>query len=143
MICPAMLDPFQGASYRLIAAGHQALLCPIIAKLLGYLFTPAASITSDGNSMLQSSTPKDAAANASTKGVTHRNDSSSQVQNMSHSIYDDRDNGTSSIHTKTNQIPPNERNTKNENGKQIENGCDTGNGDASIPCPNDSNKKMQ
>lgn len=93
--------------------------------------------------MLQSSTPKDAATNASTKGVTHRNDSSSQVQNMSHSIYDDRDNGTSSIHTKTNQIPPSERNTKNENGKQIENGCDTGNGDASIPCPNDSNKKMQ
>lgn len=40
MICPAILDPFQGANYRINACIHQAMLCPIVSKAFGYLFSP-------------------------------------------------------------------------------------------------------
>ncbi|XP_073941742.1 transmembrane protein 164 [Choristoneura fumiferana] len=32
MICPALLDPFDGAWYRAAAVLHQALLCPLLCK---------------------------------------------------------------------------------------------------------------
>lgn len=38
MICPAILDPFQGGNYRLIASLHQAFLCPFVSKFLIYMF---------------------------------------------------------------------------------------------------------
>lgn len=38
MICPAILDPFQGGNYRVIACLHQALLCPIVSKTFNFLF---------------------------------------------------------------------------------------------------------
>lgn len=41
MICPAVLDPFQGTNYRLNACFHQALLCPLLCKFFCYIFTPA------------------------------------------------------------------------------------------------------
>lgn len=44
MICPAILDPFQGGNYRLYACMHQALLCPIISKLFAYIFTPTTAV---------------------------------------------------------------------------------------------------
>ncbi|XP_015113788.1 transmembrane protein 164 [Diachasma alloeum] len=34
MLCPAILDPFQGQYYRLWAVTHQALLCPLLSKLI-------------------------------------------------------------------------------------------------------------
>lgn len=43
MICPAILDPFQGSNYRLYACIHQAFLCPIVSKCFAYVFTPATS----------------------------------------------------------------------------------------------------
>lgn len=43
MICPAILDPFQGSNYRLYACIHQAFLCPIVSKCFAYVFSPAIS----------------------------------------------------------------------------------------------------
>lgn len=124
MICPAILDPFQGANYRLVAATHQALLCPIIAKFFGYIFTPS--------------------SNTLDKDMTTRNDSSCQVQHVNHSIFDGKDMESSHIHHKTNTKSHNECNTTRANGKQFENGCDiSNNGHDSIQSPNDSNKKIQ
>lgn len=47
MICPAILDPFQGANYRLMACMHQALLCPIITKFFGYVFSPKDALSTE------------------------------------------------------------------------------------------------
>ncbi|CAH0557557.1 unnamed protein product [Brassicogethes aeneus] len=33
MLCPAILDPFQGQLYRVCAVIHQAFLCPVLCKL--------------------------------------------------------------------------------------------------------------
>lgn len=123
MICPAILDPFQGANYRLVAATHQALLCPIIAKLFGYVFTP-----------LSNTPPK-------YDVTTH--ESSSHVQSVSHSQLCDIDKEFSNIHNTINTQLYNECN-QSVNGKQMENGCDVGNNvNDSKLCPNDSNKKIQ
>lgn len=47
MICPAILDPFQGDNYRLMACMHQALLCPIITKFFGYVFSPKDALSTE------------------------------------------------------------------------------------------------
>ncbi|XP_059622229.1 transmembrane protein 164 [Phlebotomus argentipes] len=41
MLCPALLDPFTGPSYRLWAVLHQAILCPLLGKLYYCLFAPS------------------------------------------------------------------------------------------------------
>lgn len=33
MLCPAVLDPFEGQFYRIFAVFHQAILCPVLCKL--------------------------------------------------------------------------------------------------------------
>lgn len=39
MLCPAILDPFEGQLYRLFAVVHQAILCPIMNKLFCLIAT--------------------------------------------------------------------------------------------------------
>ncbi|XP_015429610.1 PREDICTED: transmembrane protein 164 [Dufourea novaeangliae] len=38
ILCPAVLDPFEGSNYRLWTVVHQGLLCPLLCKLLCYIF---------------------------------------------------------------------------------------------------------
>ncbi|XP_057324750.1 transmembrane protein 164 [Microplitis mediator] len=38
ILCPAILDPFEGRFYRLAAVVHEGLLCPLLAKLLCIIF---------------------------------------------------------------------------------------------------------
>jgi hypothetical protein len=40
MLCPAIKDPFDGTNFRIAAFCHQALLCPILCKLM-CLFAPS------------------------------------------------------------------------------------------------------
>lgn len=118
MICPAILDPFQGANYRLIACMHQALLCPIISKVLGYTFSRSAGF-------------EDIVVG--------------WAQAKNYNTLDDTSNGTKAC-TKSSSVLHNEIHVNNINGKPIKNGCDTGNnlmGESTISSPNDSNKKIQ
>lgn len=50
MLCPAVLDPFEGPNYRIAAVIHQGILCPLLCKLVCLAFTPRGTvITGDNN----------------------------------------------------------------------------------------------
>lgn len=136
MICPAVLDPFQGANYRLVACMHQALLCPIIAKLFGYVFTPASLKIPSSQKLTEHVSAKSVLSQRKFKDILDH-----PVENTNRSTFDDTNNGSMSQHTKANTLIYNESQAQSINGKQIENGCDNLFGDASIPCPSNSNKK--
>lgn len=44
MLCPAVLDPFNGPNYRLIAVTHQAILCPLMCKTICWAFEPTEEV---------------------------------------------------------------------------------------------------
>lgn len=44
MLCPAVLDPFEGPNYRLAAVFHQGILCPLLCKLICILFSPRGTV---------------------------------------------------------------------------------------------------
>lgn len=145
MICPAILDPFQGTNYRLIACLHQMLLCPIISKFLGYVFSPVSIQTSElmasDKCELQQNINKLVKNSLSSHEV--KDIKSFQMQNTVHHILNDINNtNTKALYTKT-ALHIECNNANGVNGKKkIENGCDIGI-DALIQCSNDSNKKSQ
>lgn len=47
MLCPAILDPFEGQHYRLWACIHQAILCPSLCKLFTFLFRPSTMVVAE------------------------------------------------------------------------------------------------
>lgn len=83
MICPAILDPFQGANYRLNACIHQALLCPLVSKAFSLLFSPktAESEEIDANH----------ASDDNHKIITDINNSKIKVRSLQSMIYNDVD----------------------------------------------------
>lgn len=40
MLCPAILDPFEGQNFRIAAIIHQGILCPLLCKIMCFVFTP-------------------------------------------------------------------------------------------------------
>lgn len=146
MICPAILDPFQGTNYRIAACMHQALLCPIIAKTFGYVFSPA----SNEKTLQNSSDARHIGIADAVDAAVIVSNAKNQVQNdVNHSIRNDTD--SANIYAKINTKLHNECTVNSTtNGKQqIENGCDIIDNSSkfddvsTISYPNDSNKKMQ
>lgn len=149
MICPAILDPFQGTNYRIAACTHQFLLCPIIAKTFGYLFSPA---TTDKSVVQNSSDVRLIGSD----GSSAKNQGQNDVAN--HSIYDGTDcanihqaKANTKLHNEYGAVISSSSSNAITNGKQqqSENGCDiidssSNFGDVSTTShPNDSNKKTQ
>lgn len=108
MICPAILDPFQGGNYRLYACMHQAFLCPIISKVFAYIFTPVTPINEltegDSASKQCSYFPGNANSTASRENVQYKQnvtvDNGAIVGSMGkNSIENGCDNGSTSLGT--------------------------------------------
>lgn len=49
MLCPAILDPFEGQNFRIAAIIHQGILCPLLCKIMCFLFTPRKFTESTSN----------------------------------------------------------------------------------------------
>lgn len=81
MICPAILDPFQGPNYRLNACVHQALLCPLVAKIFALLFSPKSEPDDDD----------DLSPDGNYKYLTDQNNTRIKVRSLQSMIYKDVD----------------------------------------------------
>lgn len=82
MICPAILDPFQGSNYRLTACLHQALLCPIVAKTFSFLFAPTIDSCDE---------EPDVSADGNYKYITGPNNQRIKVRSLESMIYKEVD----------------------------------------------------
>ncbi|XP_031633790.1 transmembrane protein 164 isoform X2 [Contarinia nasturtii] len=150
MICPAILDPFQGTNYRLIACMHQMILCPIISKSFGFVFSPSSTNTNETVLAEFPSNGEDHERNERKKNSLHQHKvediKSCQVQKMSRNIMDDMNNVLTLDNAVFKQALRNKYNVNNVNGRQIENDCNIDNsllGGTSKQYPNVSNKKIQ
>lgn len=129
MICPAVLDPFQGANYRLYACVHQAFLCPIISKLFAYIFTPAVSTNGmEGHGASQNESPTKKCLTSWEITSVGANDTQTKVQHLQ------------------NVVRLNENILGSSSEKSIGTGCDIDRNlsrEAATPNRYDSNKKCQ
>lgn len=144
MICPAILDPFQGSNYRLSACLHQALLCPIISKVFAYVFTPATSSLT-----LETQTSANKLTSNNESNQEHNGDIEISYKNdFNHKLQNDINNTQIKARIKQGAASSATTSQVNDSGdeKQIRSGCDNGSNlldDASIPFSNGSNKKLE
>lgn len=145
MICPAILDPFQGANYRLNACLHQALLCPIISKCLAYILSPPTK-------------PIENRSNEIAVEATFRRSIESEIMDTSkdatgsslvkYSKLVNIEHLTAQVACRVaNSVSNNEQNVDSldvsTDENQIKNGCDKNSSDAVSMLHSNSDKKMQ
>lgn len=144
MICPAVLDPFQGANYRLSACIHQALLCPIVSKMLAYLFSSSSlspKTTEIGLSKSEKILQRPVKINRELL-LTNANDTNC-VNTQMVDIPSESSNMRSNVNNNTKSMEYSEKNKSFLDGKQ---GCDIGNSSPEVIldlCMNGGNKKME
>lgn len=147
MICPAILDPFQGANYRLSACIHQALLCPIISKMLAYLFSSSSlspNTIEIGLSKSEEILQRPVKINRELL-LTNANDTHF-VNTQRVEIPSESSNMRSNVNNHTKSMEYSEKIKNFSDGKQMKNACDIGNsapGENLHLCMNGGNKKMQ
>lgn len=89
MICPAILDPFQGSNYRLNACLHQALLCPLVAKAFSLLFSTQRESDDDFDDT--DKLDGNHSADANYKYIIDQNNTRIKVRSMQGIIYNNVD----------------------------------------------------